>query len=129
MISWQVGLSDGTTHYEGKGLFSLITGENSPWLKLQKHLKEHALSITSLSLVFGSRRFNLPSSGNNPKFRMAYIAEKPIGYNFFRIYGVDSVGQTNGCTVIEAIYQSYKLQVWVDNSNPNVSWSMTVRVE
>lgn len=124
MTRWKVGLSNGESFIEGKGRFECIPNELSPWLKLQNYLKQNNLHITSLSLFNEHGTHNLPSAGKNPKFSPFANAEKPIAYNYFSYVGGDlrRVGVVDEFLVIEAIYQKYKLQIWVDKKNDNNSW-------
>ncbi len=130
---WAVGLSNGLNFYEGKGDYAIIRGELSPWQKLKAYLKDNPnIRITSMSLYTDEgKRFNLPSAGKNPKFKIFCDAEQPKEYNFFRKAGMDSaVGgkqeSQETFSVIEAIYENKKLQIWVNNENPNNSWSVMI---
>lgn len=128
-IKWFVSLSDGQTIYEEKGDYKTIEGELSPWQRLQKHLDNKR--ITSLSLYTDDgKRFNLPSAGRNPKFKVFAEAEMPQGYNFFRCAGADikngKAQEYEVYAVAEAIYPNKKLQIWVSESNPDNSWTVVV---
>ncbi len=130
-INWSVSLSNGQTLYEGKGDYQLVKNELSPWQKLQKKLTEEKLQITSLSLYTNSgQRWNLPSAGRNPKFRVFDLAEKPTGYKMFRAMGADvcngQMEEQELYTVAEAIYENKKLQIWVSEKNPEISWSVII---
>lgn len=122
------GLSNGETITEEKGNFQTITGELSPWQRLQKYIQEKGVTITSLSLYTkDGKRWNIPSNGNNPKFKAFGDAPKPISYKFYRRMGADVIN--NGglkdeeiYAVVEAEYESVKIQVWV-NDKSFVSWS------
>jgi hypothetical protein len=126
---WTVGLSNGETLYEEKGLFCTRPGEASPWQQLQQYLAQTGLSITSLSIFMDDgRRWNLPSAGKNPKFKAFGDAAKPVSYRMFRKMGGDvmngSVINEDRYTVAEAAYDgSIRLQTWVDESTGN-SWSL-----
>lgn len=123
MTHWKIGLSNGENFLEGNIPFQIIVGEKSPWLKLQDYIKEKGLKITSLCLVYQDRTFNLPSAGNNPKFRAFSEIEKPLSYNFFRMLGSDLNGTQNDLySVIEAVYSDKKLQLWLNERNPNSCW-------
>ena len=130
-IKWAVGLSDGTNAYEGKKEYRHIEGELSPWQRLLKYTEREGLEITSLSLYFEGKRWNLPSKGSNPKFREFTTSDKPIGYKCFRKLGADILqggGMENEelYTVAEAEYEDYKLQVWVLDKEPYPSWTVVV---
>jgi hypothetical protein len=126
-LKWKVGLSDGTNFTEGFGIFAEIPNEDSPWLKLRTYLLKNNLKITSLCLVDGNRVFNLPSAGKNPKFSAFLNAPKPIEYNFGRpIGGYVCGGDTELYARIEAVYENYKLQLWVDENNPNNCWILVL---
>ena len=131
-IKWVASLSNGETLYEGKGDYKKVSGELSPWQKLKQHLDNENLRITSLALYSDDgRRFNLPSTGTNPKFRAFSQAEKPESYRFFRQVGVDvKNGQKENeehFAVIQAEYaDGKKLQVWVRDHKPHESWVLIV---
>jgi hypothetical protein len=114
-LQWKISLSNGTNFTE-----SNFDGKNPPWLMLKDYLLKENLKITSLCLIDGKRTFNLPSAGNNPKFRAFVNAQKPVDYNFFRMLGTNIAGQDLELfSVIEAIYSDYKLQLWVNEYNPD----------
>lgn len=117
MTRWKVGLSNGQTVTEGVSK----KGELSPWLTLQQYLADNNLTITSLSLIHGSRTFNLPSLGNNPKFRAFYSDKKPVSYNFGRVIGV-SKNEQDVFARIQAIYEHVTLELWVDENRPDNCW-------
>lgn len=117
MTRWKVGLSNGQTVTEDVSK----KGELSPWLTLQKYLTDNNLTITSLSLIHGSRTFNLPSLGNNPKFRSFYTDKKPVAYDFGRVIGV-SKKENDLFARIQAIYKDCILELWVDEKRPENCW-------
>lgn len=117
---WAVSLSDGSTLHEGKGDFAAADGRKSPWLRLLDFLSEKDLTITSLSLYSGDIRWNLPSGGVNPKFRLFGTLERPTGYKFERKAVFDVMRAGNGAkksesyAVIKAIYpDGSETQLWV----------------
>lgn len=130
-VLWTVGLSNGETLTEEKGNFQTITGELSPWQRLKSYIAKEGVTITSLSLYTASgMRWNIPSTGKNPKFHAFSLADKPLSYNMFRKMGGDIIDGSTGdlenvdmYTVIEAIYPDCSLQVWVDENTFN-SWSI-----
>lgn len=126
-VRWQVSLSNGETLYEGKGGYKTIEGGLSPYQRLLEYLSANDLKITSMSLYTDSdQHFNLPSSGNNPKFSEFGQLSKPGNYKMFRKVGFDiSAGNKENVeeySVIEAIYPEYKLQLWVDENNVKNCW-------
>lgn len=130
-VKWTVSLNNGETHYEGKGLFLEVAGELSAWNKLQNYLSENNLTITSLALYTDEgRRWNLPSSGKNPKFRAFDMAEKPFKYTMERKVGLDWDDKQNSdiYTTINSWFDIegsiYKFTIWVDDRNPNNTWSV-----
>lgn len=135
-VSWLVSLSNGETFLEGKGKFAEIPNEPSPWQKLIKYTAEKKVLITSLSLhTKDGRTFNLPSLGKNPKFKPFSEARKPLDYNLFRATSremgavkgrAENIKISEWYTVIEAIYPSYKLQLWVDEMDTRNSWVLLV---
>lgn len=126
MTRWTVGLSNGENHSEGVVPFYPNPGQKSPWLRLIDYLNTENLTITSLAIVSGDRTFNLPSAGNNPKFRAFYDIKKPISFNFFRMIGSEGGKLTDRFSVAEAVYPNCKLQLWVDENNPNNCWVLVV---
>ena len=130
-VKWAIGLSDGNNAYEGKGRYEIKQGGLSPYQRLLKDIKDSGVFITSLSLFTDDgRTWNLPAIGRNPKFRIFNQAEKPMEYRFFRTMGADIMsGQPTAqdkFAVIEAIYLNRKLQIWVDENNPDNSWSVII---
>lgn len=130
-VGWKVSLSNGETLYSGKGDYIPAPDKLSPWNRLKKHMQDHDLRITSLSAYSDDgRTFNLPSAGRNPRSPIFKDqATQPIGYNFF--YCATSSTNANfddasSYIVIEAIYEKYKLQIWVDRNNPDHCWSAIV---
>jgi len=118
-VRWVAGLSNGETLVEGKGVVEKIKGEDSPWLKLQNYLKENNLTIQSFGLWAGDKHFNLPSL--KPRFG----GQAPIGYDCHRYYAGDVLaggGSSEHYICAEAIYPSYKVQLWVDLMDTNKSW-------
>jgi hypothetical protein len=126
MTRFKIALSNGETIIEGVAPFEFIRGELSPVLKIKKYIKENNLKITSLSIIDGARTFNLHSASNNPKFKAFYEGERPIAFDFYRYLGggVGKVSEKNLFIVAEAIYPKYRLQIWIDQNNPNNSWSL-----
>ena len=118
-IRFICGLSNGEDLVEGKGLLSIVKGEDSPWWKLQKYVKDNNLKITSFYLAYKDRHFVLPSS--DPKFG----GEIPLSYNCFRRFGGDVLGSGDKWehyAVAEAIYEDFKVQLFVDEKECEKSW-------
>jgi hypothetical protein len=126
-VKWQVSLSNGETLYEGKGQFQRIKGEKSPWQLLLSYMALKEVYITSMSLYTDDgQRFNL--------------AEKPLDYVFFRqmiqdhegtidetgVANIEKTTVADLCTVIEAIYKDYRLQLWVSEIDPRICWTVVV---
>lgn len=128
-VKWFVSLSNGETFFEGKGKFTVVNGEPSPWNKLLQYLKDKELRITSIGLYTDDgRTFNLPSAGRNPKHFVFQEKDKPIGYNMFRAFGTDKTPNAIAdiYTVIEAKYDNYKLQLWVSENDTSNCWVVVV---
>lgn len=130
-VKWQVSLNNGETLYEGKGAFIEVAGELSAWNKMIQYITEKELEITSLSLFTDTgQRWNLPSKGNNPKFRAFDIAKKPFKLQLERVQGMDWDDQQNPdiYTTINAYYdyegEVFKLSIWVDEKNINNTWTL-----
>ena len=117
-IQFVVGLSNGESLVEGKGILAKVSGELSPWLKLQAYLKERDLKITSLNLWVGDRHYNLPSV--NPKFGGLI----PESFNCFRKMssniGIDPRIEHYICA--EAIYKDFTVQLWIDEQECLKTW-------
>ena len=139
-VKWIVSLSNGETIYEGKGKYIEKEGDLSPWQRLLRHLFDAKAVITSLSLYTDDgQRWNLPSAGNNPKFRIYESAPKPIDFNMFRAIGADVGGKNlsedeikemeksgDHFTAAEAVFDGLRIQIWVNEKNPKVSWTLAV---
>lgn len=127
---WQVGLSNGLTLYEEKGDYVTVEGELSPWQRLLSYMAKENVTITSLALYSGDKRWVLPSMGNNPKFKAFCDAQKPLSFRAYRKMGADIEGgqitEQELYTVAEAQYENYKLQLWVSEKNPDISWVLVV---
>lgn len=123
-VKWSVSLANGETFFEEKGAFQTLPGAPSPWQRLLAYCTTHHLTITSLSLYTDEgQTFHLPSNGTNPKFHAFHQAAKPLSYNFYRVVGHDIYDKVfDHFAVIEAIYDSYRLQIWVNENDPKHSW-------
>lgn len=125
-IKFVCGLSNGEDLVEGKGVLSIVPGEDSPWWKLQKYIKDNDLKITSFYLAYGDRHFVLPSI--SPKFG----GESPLSYNCYRRYEGDVLGSGDNYEhycVAEALYPTFKVQLWVDEREGMKSWINIVNKE
>lgn len=126
---WKVGLSNGENFVEGMGEFSFIDGEQTPWQRLGAYIQTNSLKITSLAIEKDGVIYNVPSQGKNPKFRAFALSEKPLDYNFFRVFGTDMnrrglrIGKPDLYAVVQAIYNNYKLELWVDEQS-NSCWTL-----
>lgn len=121
-IQWIVGLSNGETLIENEGVVSYIAGELSPWHKLQKYIKENELAITSLSLVsktsVGNRHYNLPNSSQK------FGGMVPVSYNCCTYVDTDFLSNKlyGLYKVAEAIYEDFKVQLYVSELDADKSW-------
>lgn len=126
-VLFRASLSNGETFTEDKDIHGDDTG--SPWTRLCKYAEENNLTITSLALVTpNGQTFNLPSAGNNPKFKVAET-EKPLSYmvkrSIARNMYLDGRSEVaDHFTIAVAQYEAYRLEVWVDEKNPRNSWSL-----
>jgi len=127
-IQFVVGLSNGENLIEGEGILSIIEGEDSPWKKLQKYLKDKDLEIRSMSLYskteVGNRHYHLPTQ--TPKFK----GEAPSGFKFFRwgaMEGLTRQELVEHYAVAEGIFEDYKVQLWVSELDPDKMWVNLVR--
>jgi len=138
LVLWKVSLSNGENFYEGKGDYKVIPDKPSPWQRLQKYISDNNLEITSLSLYTNKgQTWQLPSAGSNPKFSEFSKVEKPLDYDMCRKMAREAniVGDEDNLmakdhriaewyTIIKAFYKEYTLEVWVDELNPNNSWTI-----
>lgn len=119
-VKFVCGLSNGETLVEGRGVLEPTTeNDKSSWWKLQDYIKERNLTIQSFGLWTGDRHYNLPSV--NPKFK----GQAPISYNCFRRFGQNILmgqGNVEHYICAEAIYEGYKLQIWIDEQDTNKMW-------
>lgn len=127
MIKWKVSLSNGENYLEGNFPFERLEGKLSPWLRLVEYITRNKLAITSLQLEHGNDVFHLPGSVTDPTFNAFSTAEKPKLYNYFKIIGNDLIPgkEMQNFVVIEALYPTHCLQLWVDEKNPNHCWVLT----
>jgi hypothetical protein len=129
-VKFICGISNGESLIEDEGILKRIKGEDSPWLKLQKYLKDNDLKITSMSLKsktdVGNRHYHLPNQ--KPKFK----GEVPIGYNCFRHFANDVLmggGNIEHYTCMEAIYPDYRVRLYVSETDPDKCWVNVVSKE
>jgi hypothetical protein len=121
-IRFVAGLSNGETLVEGRGKLERVDGGLAPWHKLQAYIKENNLTINSFGLWIGDRHYNLPSM--KPKFG----GEIPLGYHCSRKFSADaslvggSVEHPSIYICAEAIYEDYKVQLWIDEQDDNKVW-------
>ena len=81
---WVVGLSNGETLVENTGICVADT-ELSSWGKLQKHLQDNNLTITSFQIRVGDKHFNLPNNTDRfDKIHHSFKGAIPLSYNCFR---------------------------------------------
>lgn len=133
-VLWNVSLSSGENFRECFGKFEEFKGEPSPWQQLLVYLEESGSEITSMWLTCpGGARHQLPSMGirDVPLLSAFHKAEKPtkLWHRRRLSAGPGLSGARDQYTIIEAIYSSYKLQIFVSEHDPNVSWSLVVPLE
>jgi hypothetical protein len=122
MHYWKVELSNGEKFKEGIKPFEIEKGRLSPWLRLKNYLQEKNLKIVSLSLENEKEKsFNLPTLKNRPKFAEFHRIEEPKELNCFTKIGLEFGNNEikEEFKVIEAIYNDYKLQLWLNIENSN----------
>lgn len=132
-VFFTIGLSNGETLTEEKGNYVTIPGELSPFQKAKAYIQKTGATITSVSLYSrDGKRWNIPSSGKNPKFSAFAECPKPISYQFFRKMGADvnpedgSLSNEEVYSVIEATYEDGRiLQTWVHNTT-FASWTLII---
>ena len=120
-VNFTASLSNGETIYEGKGDYKEVAGQPSPFQQLQSYLIENKLTITTLGLYTSDgRSFFLPTTSGRHNIGKLQEEFKPYDYNLFRY--MDASMNMNGeiesidrhFTVIEALFEKYKLQLWVN---------------
>lgn len=127
-VRFVCGLSDGSMLVEGTGVLKK-DGTDSTWIKLQNYLREKNLKISSMSLIsktkVGNRHYHLPNE--IVKFQ-GYEGKVPKDYNCFRrVYTNDGNTLTGYYTVIEAIYNDYRVQLWVSEVDNDKCWVNLVK--
>lgn len=130
-VKFKVSLSNGETLYEGKGNFQRLAGLEAPYARLLSYISENNLNITSFALYTDTGKvFNLPSLGNNPKFKEFQEIKKPLSYNLFRKLGknIEANSTEDLLVCAEAYYSGIRLQLWVDDNNPDNSWVLIKEV-
>lgn len=135
-VRFAVSLSDGRTLFEGKGVLVDEPGQKSPWQKLQDILVDDSVKITSFLLFTNNgRMFHLPSAGSKPNFPIKNDV-LPIDYNLFRALEsergmsgnrVVSEELTGHYTVAEAIYEDFRIQLWVSEKDTRECRTLIVR--
>jgi len=122
-VKFVVGLSNGESLVEGVGILEKKPNELSPWHKLQSYLKENSLTITSMSLnvktEIGNRHYHLPNS------KSKFQGKVPNSYNCFRRGAIDGLTGASGYelyTVAEAIYDDFKVRLYVSEIDPDKCW-------
>lgn len=135
-INWTASLSNGASFFEGKGEFAELEGAKSPFQKLIDYTIDNQVEIRSFGLYCDKKVWMLPSL--SPRYQIGMLDKelKPLGYNLFRYVDADLNGNNadeNGTihiekrdikswwTVAEAIYPDFKLQIWVNEFNVDVS--------
>lgn len=132
-VYWIASLSNGDTITEGKGDYTVTTGELSPYQRLLAFCRDNDVHLTSISLATrDGKRWNLPSAGRDPKFHAFASLPQPVSYKMFRkvamdansIEGMQNAPKQDVHTCIEARYADGRcLQVWVNEEN-YTSWSL-----
>lgn len=120
-IKFIVGLSNGEKLIENEGV--LLKDTDSSWWKLQKYLNDNKLGITSMALCskteVGNRHYNLPNDKNK------FNGLVPLGFNCFRWFASDGLSGDKNIEhycVAEAMYEDFKVQIWVSELDPDKSW-------
>lgn len=97
MDSWIVNLSDGSTHTE-----KWVSGEISPWQRLQQYCKQHKCYVTNLRLTMGKKTVACPSNA--------------VGY--WQAHGMPAV---QGVECDEELHK-WRGIGWVENDEVNIIW-------
>lgn len=133
-VLWNVSLSNGENFREGSGRFEETEGGPSPWQQLLKYIEEAGASITALWLSCpNGARHTLPTMGirDNPKLSAFHDREKPQRLRCFHRIAGDAgadgeIVNADLYTIAEATFKNYKLQIFVSEHDPNVSWVLVV---
>ena len=132
-VLWNVSLSNGENFREGSGPFVEVEGGDSPWNQLLAYLHDEVgAHITAIWLTCpGGARHVLPSLGikHKPLLHAFHSAEPPISLRCFHRQASDPTkpGEAKDLyTVAEATFKDYRLQIFVSEHDPNVSWSLVI---
>jgi hypothetical protein len=127
LVLWNVSLSNGENFRECTKPF-LEVPELSPWQQLERYLEEVGAHVTSVWLSSpNGTRFNLPPISNrHPRSRIFLNAEKPILLRAYHKNVSGTGGLKEWFAIAEAQYPTYKLQLWVSEHDPKVSWVIAV---
>ena len=133
---WVASLNDGSTAIEGTAPFAEVSGEDSPWAKLKKHIFDNHLHITGMriqatKLGHPTETHNLPSlgdhnirsNGKHKKFRHVKPIQ-PISYDYFRYIETDmyKIYKEQKFIEIRAIYEDFTVSLFVDEMEGSESW-------
>lgn len=130
-VKWSVSLSNGETYHEEKGDYCTVEAELSPWQRLLAYIAEQNVKITSLYLrTDDGRTYNLPSAGNNPRFKAFGDSQKPVDYNMHRRVAVDVMNGKQGLETVFTIARATlndgkKMEIWVNEETLN-SWVLVI---
>lgn len=118
---WLASLSNGHTVKE-KDLFGF--GEDSPWLKLKKFLKnkKDTVHITNLRYCLRDQVHGITPKSKDFEFRTEDQIIKPLGFNFrstsFSEANVmTGVLKSGSARILEAYYPDFKLCLYIDVKN------------
>lgn len=136
-VLWNVSLSNGENFREGSNPFQEVEGELSPWQQLLAYIAHRGYYITSLWLSCPSgARHHVPSRGtrsttlnikpgDDPFLHAFHSGEKPSKLRCFRRQASDPTSPgdpVDHYTIAEATFAKYKVQIFVSEYDPNVSW-------
>lgn len=126
MVLWHVVLSNGAIMHEGMDDYAYIDAEKSPWQKLQEYIKKNDLTINSLYLSTITGKFHyLNTAGSAPNFAPFRSVKQPLEYTMRRYFArTMNSSEEELYTVAIAKYETYELQLWVNDKNPRESWSL-----
>jgi hypothetical protein len=127
-VAWGVTLSNGESFSEGETPFEEVAGEPSPWNRLLDYMGDARLKVTAIWLTTpGGATHHLPSMQTelDPQLAAFHSAPRPSRLRCFR-KAAGNGRVTSLFTIAEAQFRTHKVQLFVNESDPDESWSTVI---